>query len=419
MRIPGPKPKAVVTISRRVRRILKRMLRRRNLSQGLAWRIQIILYAAQGLRNNKIVRKVNKDRATVRLWRSRWVEAYPSLQAAQADGATPAELTALIESVLADTPRTGAPDKFTPEQLVEIIAVACEPPERSGRPISHWTPRELADEVVQRHIVTAISPRHVGRILADAVLKPHQSRYWLNPEPADPETFAAEVKNVCDLYAQAPALHQKGVLIVSTDEKTGIQALERKHPTKPMKPGLVERREFEYIRHGTQCLIVNFQVATGHILAPTVGPTRTEQDFVQHIQKTVDTHPEAKWIFIVDQLNTHQSEGLVRFVAQRCGIAGEGLGVKGESGILESMATRKVFLEEECHPIRFVYTPLHTSWLNQVEIWFSILVRKLLKRSSFTSVEDLRQRILEFIAYFNKTMAKAFQWTYTGRPLTA
>jgi len=395
------------------------MLRRRNLSQGLAWRIQIILYAAQGRRNSQIMRKVNKDRATVRLWRSRWGAAYPSLQAAQAEGATPTELTALIECVLADAPRSGAPDKFTPEQLVEIIAVACEPPEHSGRPISHWTPRELADEVIHRQIVTAISPRHVGRILADADLKPHQSRYWLNPEPADPATFAEEVQRVCALYAHAPALHRQGVFVVSTDEKTGIQALERKHPTKPMKPGLVERREFEYIRHGTQCLIVNFQVATGQILAPSLGPTRTEEDFVKHIQQTVDTHPEAQWIFIVDQLNTHQSEGLVRFVAQRCDIAEASLGVKGESGILESMATRKVFLEDEHHRLRFVYTPLHTSWLNQVEIWFSILVRKLLKRGSFTSVEDLRQRILEFIAYFNKTMAKAFRWTYTGRPLTA
>jgi len=395
------------------------MLRRRNLPQGLAGRIQIILLAARDLRNSQITQRVNKDRATVRLWRSRWGEAYPSLQAAQAEGATPTELTALIESVLSDAPRPGAPDKFTPEQLVEIIAVACEPPERSGRPISHWTPRELADEVIQRKIVTAISPRQVGRILADADLKPHQSRYWLNPEPADPATFAAEVKRVCAVYAQAPALHRKGVFVVSTDEKTGIQALERKHPTKPMKPGLVERQEFEYIRHGTQCLIANFQVATGQILAPSLGPTRTEEDFVAHIRQTVDTHPEAEWIFIVDQLNTHQSEGLVRFVAQRCGIDEASLGVKGETGILESLATRKVFLEDECHRIRFVYTPLHTSWLNQVEIWFSILVRKLLKRGSFASVEELRQRILEFIAYFNKTMAKAFQWTYTGRPLTA
>ena len=188
-----------------------------------------------------------------------------------------------------------------------------------------------------------------------------------------------------------------------------------------MKPGLVERREFEYIRHGTQCLIVNFQVATGHIVAPSIGPTRTGKDFVEHVGQTIDTSPDGEWVFIVDQLNTHRSESLVKLVIKRCDldIDGETLGVKGKSGILKSMPTRKAFLEDESHRIRFVYTPRHTSWLNQVEIWFSILVRKLLKRASFTSVENLRQRILDFINYFNKTMARPFKWTYTGRPLTA
>ncbi len=223
---------------------------------------------------------------------------------------------------------------------------------------------------------------------------------------------------MCDLYAYAPLLHQLGVHIVSTDEMTGIQALERAAPTQPMRPGRVERREFEYIRHGTQSLMVNFEVATGQVLNPSLGPTRTETDFATHIARTVATDPAGAWVFIVDQLNTHQSASLVLLVAAACGITAD-LGVKGECGILQSMATRAAFLSDPTHRIQFVYLPKHTSWLNQVEIWFSILVRRVLKRASFTSTEDLRARILAFIDYFNRTLAKPFKWTYTGRPLVA
>jgi transposase len=248
-------------------------------------------------------------------------------------------------------------------------------------------------------------------------LKPHLSRYWLNHDrDQDPDRFDAEVKVVCDLYAEAEELYQQGVHVVSTDEKTGIQALERKHPTKPLRPGQVERREFEYIRHGTQTLIANFDVAQGTLVAPSIGPTRKEPDFAAHIEQTIATDPDAAWIFIVDQLNTHQSETLVRLVARRCQIEAD-LGQKGQSGILKSMPSRAAFLSDPTHRIRFVYTPKHTSWLNQIEIWFSILVRRLLKRASFTSTQELRTRILAFIDYFNRTLAKPFKWTYAGRPL--
>ena len=219
------------------------------------------------------------------------------------------------------------------------------------------------------------------------------------------------------MYAEAPELHQRGVHILSTDEKTGIQALERKHPTRPMKPGLVERREFEYNRHGTQVLIANFEVATGNLVTPSIGATRTEADFLAHISRTISTDPQGEWVFIVDQLNTHKSESLVRLVAERCGIEVD-LGIKGRSGILKSMKSRAAFLQDPAHRIRFVYTPKHASWLNQIEIWFSILVRRVLKRGNFTSVDHLRERILAFIDYFNQTMAKPFKWTYAGRPLT-
>ena len=241
--------------------------------------------------------------------------------------------------------------------------------------------------------------------------------YWLNAKPDDPVAFAAQVTAVCEVYQHAPAMAAQGGHVISTDEKTGIQALERAAPTLHMQPGVVERPEYEYLRHGTQCLIANCDVATGEVVAPTVGPSRTEEDFAGHIAHTIATDPEASWLFIVDQLNMHKSEALVRLVAEACGIT-EDLGEKENRGILQSMLTRAEFLSDVPHRIRFLYTPKHTSWLNQIELWFSILVRRLLKRGNFTSVEDLRQRILAFMAYFNKTMAKPFKWTYKGRPLT-
>lgn len=221
---------------------------------------------------------------------------------------------------------------------------------------------------------------------------------------------------MCILYHQAQELHDAGVHVVSVDEKTGIQALERIHPDRAMSKGKLELHEFEYTRHGTQTLIANFEVATGKVISPTLGDTRTEDDFVAHIQATVATDPDAQWVFIADQLNTHKSTSLVKCVAELCGIT-TALGEKGKSGILENRVSRAAFLQCREHRIRFVYTPKHCSWLNQVEIWFGILSRRLLKRGSFASTEALNQRILAFIEFFNQTLAKPFRWTYIGKPL--
>jgi hypothetical protein len=199
---------------------------------------------------------------------------------------------------------------------------------------------------------------------------------------------------------------------------TGVQALERKHPTLTMTPGQAERREAEYIRHGTLCFIVSRDVATGQVVAPSCGPTRTEPDFVNHIRGVVASDPEAKqWHFVADNLNTHCSESLVRYVAAVSGITAD-LGVKGKSGVLQSCRTRSAFLSETSHKIVFHYTPKHASWMNQIEIWFSILTRKVLKRGSFVSVDDLKAKVLAFVVYYNQTMAKPFQWNY-GKPLQA
>jgi len=250
-------------------------------------------------------------------------------------------------------------------------------------------------------------------------LQPHRSRYWLNAKTktVDPLAFAEQVETICTLYAYAPLLQALGGHVVSCDEITGVPSLERIAATQPMRPGCPERREFEYKRHGTLSPIVTFDIVTGRVLSAAIGPTRTEADFVRHIAQTIDTDPEAVWVFVSDQLNTHQSASLVRLVAERCGLDVE-LGVKGETGILQSLASRAAFLSDPSHRIQFVYVPKHTSWLNQIEIWLSILVRRVIKRGNFRSLDDLRAKILAFVEYFNRT-AHPFRWTYTGRPLVA
>jgi len=218
---------------------------------------------------------------------------------------------------------------------------------------------------------------------------------------------------VCQIYSQATVLAQEGIHVISCDEMTGIQAVERAYPTTPMKLGQVERQEFEYIRHGTLSLIASWDVAQGKVCHSDLGATRNEKDFANHIAQTIALDPSGEWIFIVDQLNTHKSESLVHLVAKECQVLEE-LGIKGKSGLLRSMSSRATFLSDPSHRIRFVYLPKHTSWLNQIECWFSILVRRLLKRGNFISTNDLKWQIEQFIAYFNRTLAKPFVWNFKG-----
>jgi len=414
--MPGKAAKILIT--ERQQDILRTLRDAVTAPSHLRQRAALILRAFEGVRNEDIAGEVGLGRRQVGRWRRRWATAWADLTELGCRE-TGADLRRAIEAILSDEPRPGAPGKFTPEQVTRILAVACEPPAKSGRPITHWTGHELADEVVQRGIVASISTSQVRRYLREAALQPHKSRYWLNTTETDPERFEEQVRAVCDTYRVAPTLAERHrTHTVGTDEMTGIQALERNAPTRPMAARCGERIEFESTRHGTLTLIGNFEVTTGELIACTIGPTRTEADFAGHIERTVATDPGASWIFVVDNLNIHRSEALVRVVAAACGID-EPLGRKGRRGVLRSMASRQAFLSDPTHRIRFVYTPKHSSWLNQIEVVFGVIMRKVIRRGSFTSVADLRDKLVNFIEYFNRVFARPFRWTYTGRPLMA
>jgi transposase len=415
----GPKPPLIRVCAREIR-ILKKIEQARETPQGLALRARIILLARRRFGNSRIARICRCSRKTVILWRKRYYDIKEAMEALLLSNATDLQLRKLILHVFSDEPRTGKPVRITAEQKIAIIAMACEKLPQIGIPQSQWDAPLIAREAACRGIIASISESSINRILDSVDLHPHRIWYWLNAgvDANSEELFKIPAREICDIYRNARDLHAKGIHVISIDECTGIQALEPTVPDKLSKPGKVLRREVNYIRHGTRCLIGNLEIATGRMLIPSILGTRTESDFVAHIWNLLVSDPNGEWRFICDGLNTHKSELLVRMVAEVCGITTD-LGIKGQNGILKSLKSRAAFLHDPTHRIRFVFTPVHCSWLNQVEIWFGTLRKKLLKRGSFESVEDLTNQLKNFIEYYNRYDAHPYRWTWAGAPLKA
>jgi transposase len=311
-----PGKAAKVWITERQQSILLELSKSVTESRLIVQRATIVLWAFAGQRNDQIAVEIGIGPGQVGVWRRRWQAAWEELTALECR--EPRKLREAILEMFRDAPRSGSPGTFTAEQVTQILALACEPPEKSGRPITHWTRKELHAEVLKRGIAQ-ISESQVGRYLKQAALQPQRRKMWLNTKEKDPAVFAEQVKTVCQTYLEAPRrAAADGTRTVCVDEMTGLQALERAAPDKPTQPDSVAKHEFEYIRHGTTTLIGNWDVVAGQMFACTLGPTRTEPDFVLHVAQTVATDPNVPWVFVADCLNVHQSAGLVEWVAKTC-----------------------------------------------------------------------------------------------------
>jgi hypothetical protein len=298
---------------------------------------------------------------------------------------------------------------FPPEDRHKVVVLATTKPADLGLPVSHWSLDDLALQILKDNHYRDMSRSTINRILNSNDLKPHRCTQWLHSDDPD---FEARALDIARLYLDAPRLYQQGELLLCTDEKTSIQALERKHPGRPMTPCQPERREFEYIRHGTRCLIASLLVPTGQIFGD-VSARRGSRDFCRHLRLTAAQFPDARrYHWVMDNLNTHWNLSMCRCIAQLSG-------VKFEPKKLRTGAQRRAFLTDPEHKHVIHYTPKHGSWLNQIEIWFGVLQKRVLRRGNFVSKADLTRRILAYIAYYNENLAHPYRWTYTGQPLAA
>jgi len=354
------RPAKRVEIAEEVRNELERRVRASTSSQRDVLRARIILLCAEGSSAAHVATKLGVHPVTVEKWRSRFL-----------DGGL---------SALGDAPRAGHKPKIGPAARLEIIALACTPvPTTRAKP--RYTQTEIRDRVIESKIVPSISRSTVQRILASAELRPHLTEGWVHsPDPC----FREKVNEITELYLHPP----EGSVVLSVDEKTGMQALERKYPDRPPEPGRNRRREFEYKRHGTQSLLSALNVHTGQVLAEC-GDTRKARDLVNFMEGVALAYPTGTIHVVWDNLNIHYD------------------------GLEERWSH---FNERHGNRFVFHYTPKHASWVNQVELFFSILGRQCLRPGDFSSKDDLRSKVLDYISDWNRR-ARPFRWTFTGYPL--
>lgn len=378
-----------IILSQNARSDLHSLIRAHSTPQSLGLRSRIVLRAADADQpsNLKISRELGCNHHTARKWRRRYLDlGLPGLQ---------------------DAVRPGRPKIIAPPTRVQVISVASSLPQDQDRPVSRWSLDEIATALLEILGTDPISRSSIWRILQDVDLKPHKSEYWLNSHDED---FDAKAQRICQLYVGALESFKQGRLVICCDEKSGMQVLERKAPTKPARPGQRERREHEYIRRGTRVLINSLAVATGQI-AWTIGATRKATDFVAHLKRAYQNLPRmTHYDWVMDNLNTHWSLDACRLVARWCKIP-------FEPEKLKKGVQRRAFLSDPSHRHVFHFTPKHGSWLNQAELFFGVLQRRFLAQGSFSSLRDFERRLERYLKDYNARHAHPYRWTYTGEPL--
>ncbi len=358
----------------------------------LAERALIILMAAAGATAAEIAEEAGVRHETALKWCRRFTERRRE---------SPDKP---VKHWLSDAPRVGRPNKYDELFWVDVLAIATSDPDSNGRPITQWTCRELTDEVIEQKLAESIHFTTVARFLAECDLKPQCVDEWMNRKP-DPE-FDVRATDIKDCVVAAVSDPTSDRATVSFDEKTGMQAKERVAADKPMQPGRPARHEFEYKRHGTLVLFGMMLVNTGKILATTdtlrTNPV-TANVLSDHFRQLFDDGYKHIDV-LLDQLNTHWSIDLVKSVAELCNLP-----VPLDTEIAKG-AQRRDWLSDPDKSIVFHFTPKHASWLNPIEIWFGVLVRKVLRRGSFKSTTNLAGKVQKFVGYYNEKLAHPYRF---------